>query len=193
MDRCRIGCGCNSDEPIDRVAVRDMVGPAECIVSGSFLGVVMSEGKEVKEIPVNTPSQIPKKSRWKSVLLGLLILFCGMVIGAGITFHGGHVMMFRAISRSGDMAERVTKHIDRDLELRDEQRSQVAKIVAHRISMSKNILIDAYARIEEEFELLHDEVAPILTEEQKLKWEKHYKKIQKVITRIHKRLLPERK
>jgi hypothetical protein len=116
-----------------------------------------------------------------------------MVIGAGITFHAGNVMMFRAIRPGGEMAERVTRHIDRDLHLTDEQRSQVAKIVAHRVSAFKNILIDAYARIKGEFELLHDEVAPILTEEQKLKWEKHYKKMQKVITRIHKRLPPDRK
>ncbi len=193
MDRRWIDCGCNSDERIDRVAVRDLVGPAQYTVFGPFLGVVMSEEKEIKESPVNTPPQTRKKNRWKSVLLGLVILFCGMVIGAGITFHAGNVMMFRAISPGGEMAERVTKHIDRDLDLTDEQRSQVAKIVAHRVSAFKNILIDAYARIKEEFESLHDEVAPILTEEQKLKWEKHYKKIQKVITRIHKKLPPERK
>ena len=153
----------------------------------------MSEEKEIKESPVNTPSQTPKRNRWKLVLLGLVILFCGMVLGAGITFHAGHVMMFRVISPSGKMAERVTKHIDRDLGLTDEQRSQVAGIVAHRVSAFKNILIDTYPRIKEQFELLHDEVAPILTEEQKLKWEKHYKKLEKVITRIHKRLPPDRK
>jgi adenylate kinase family enzyme len=154
----------------------------------------MSEEKEIKESPVNTPTQTRKKSRWKLILLGLVILFCGMVIGAGITFHAGNVMMFRAISQNGEMAERVTKHIDRDLDLTDEQRFQVAKIVAHRISVFKNILIDdAYPRIKEQFELLHGEVASILTEEQKIKWEKHYEKMQKVIIRIHKRLLPDRK
>ena len=41
------------------------------------------------------------------------------------------------------MAERITKHIDRDLRLTDEQRPQVAEIVAHRVSAFKNILIDA--------------------------------------------------
>jgi hypothetical protein len=153
----------------------------------------MSEEKEIKESPVNTPSQTPKKSRWKWVLLGLAILFCGMVIGAGVTFHAGHVMMFRAISPRGDMAERVTKHIDRDLHLTDQQRTQVAKIVAHRVSAFKTILIDAYAGIKEQFELLHDEVAPILTDEQKLKWERRYKKMQRVIARIHRRLPPDRK
>jgi hypothetical protein len=153
----------------------------------------MSEGKEMQESKMNTPSQTPKKCRWKLVLLGFLILFCGMVIGAGITFHAGSVMMFRAISPRGDMAERVTKHIDRDLDLTDEQRSQVARIVALRISAFRNIVIDAYGKTEEQFELLHDEVAPILTEEQKPKWEKHYKKLHRVITRIHKRLPPGRK
>jgi hypothetical protein len=153
----------------------------------------MSEEKEIKESPVNTPSQTPKKSRWRWVLLGLAILFCGMVIGAGVTFHAGHVIMFRAISPGGNMAERVTKRIDRDLDLTDEQRAHVSKIVTHRVSTFKTILIDAYAGIKEQLELLHDEVVPILTEEQKLKWERRYKKMQKVIARIHRRLPPDRK
>ncbi|MBI4596008.1 MAG: hypothetical protein HY730_06475 [Candidatus Tectomicrobia bacterium] len=193
MDSRWIDCGCNSDESVDCVTVSDLVGSANYIVSGSFPGVVMSEEKEIKEIPVNTPSQTPKKSRWKLVLLGLVILFCGMVIGAGITFHVGHVMIFHAISPNGEMAGRITKQIDRDLNLTDEQRSQVDKIVAHRVSAFGSILIEAYPKIKEQFELLHDEVAPILTEEQKLKWEKHYEKMQKVIKKIHKRLPPDSK
>jgi hypothetical protein len=153
----------------------------------------MSEEKEMKESPVNAPSQTPKKNRWKLVLLGLIIFFGGMVIGAGITFQAGHVMIFRAISPGGKIAERVTKHIDRDLGLTDEQRSRVAGIVAQRVSAFQNIVIDTYPRIKEQLELLHDEVVPILTEEQKVKWEKHYKKLQKVITRIQKRLPPDPK
>lgn len=153
----------------------------------------MNKEKELKECSVNTPSQTLKKKSWKSVLLGLVILFCGMVIGAGITFHAGHVMMFHAISPDGEMAERITKRIDSAIDLTDEQRSQVEKIVAHRVSAFKNILIDIYPRIKEQFKFLHDEVAPILTEEQKLKWENHSIKMQKVIIRIHKRLLPDRK
>ncbi len=153
----------------------------------------MSEERERKEIPVNTLSRTPKKSRWKLVFLGFAILLCGMVIGAGITFHAFRVMMSRAISPSSELAERITKHIDRDLDLTAEQRSQVAKVVAQRVSGFKSILMDAYDRIKEQFQLLHDEVAPILTEEQKLKWEKHYEKMEKVITRIHKRLPPDHK
>ena len=153
----------------------------------------MSEKKEIKANPADTQAQTPKKGRWKLILLGLVILFCGMIIGAGITFQAGHVMMFRAIRPGGGMAERVTKHIDRDLHLTDEQRAQVARIVSHRVSAFKGILMDAYVRTKEEFELLHDEVVPLLTEEQKPKWEKHFKKMQRVITRIQKRLPPERK
>ena len=151
----------------------------------------MSEERERKEIPVNT-SRTPKK-RWKLVFFGLAILLCGMVIGAGITFHAFRVMMSRAISPSSELAGRITKHIDRDLDLTAEQRSQVAKVVAQRVSGFKSILTDAYDRIKEQFQLLHDEVAPILTEEQKSKWEKHYKKMQRVITRIQKRLPADRR
>jgi hypothetical protein len=108
-------------------------------------------------------------------------------------FQAGHVMTFYARSPAGEMAERITKRIDRELDLTDEQRSQVAKIVAQRVFAFKNTFNDAYFRIKEEFELLHDEVAPILSDEQKLKWEKRYKKMQKVMTRIHKRYLSDQK
>ena len=150
----------------------------------------MSKEKELKERPANNPSQTSKKRRWKLVLLGLVILFCGMVIGAGITFHLGNAMMFHALSPGSEMAERVMKRIERDLDLTDDQRPRVAEIVVHRVSELKSIFMDASIRINEQFMLLHDEVAQIISEEQKLKWEKHYKKMQKVITRIHKRLKP---
>ena len=145
----------------------------------------MSEEKESKESPVNPPPQAPKKRGWKLVLLGLIILFCGMVIGAGITFHMGSVMIFHAMSRGDEMAERIAKRIDRDLSLTEAQRSHVAEIVARRVSAFKRILTEVYPRIKQQFTLLHDEIAPILTEEQKLKWEKHYERMEKMITRIH--------
>ncbi len=153
----------------------------------------MSEEKEIKEIRVKTPPQAPKKRRWKLALWGLVILLCGMVIGAGITFHLGGAMLFRLAGPDGKMAEHITKRIDRDLHLTAEQRSQVAKIVDHRVSAFKSILNEAYPRIKEQFELMHVEVTPLLTPEQKLKWEKRHKRVQKVFTRIHKTLLPEGK
>jgi len=153
----------------------------------------MNEEKEKKETPANPPFQTPKRKRWKLVLLGFVILFCGMVIGAGITFQAGSVLMFRALSPRGEMAEHVTKRIARDLALTDEQRSQVAKIVARRVSVLRDILTDASSKIKEDFGALHDEVVPVLTEEQKTKWEKHYKKMERVIARINRRLISNRK
>lgn len=153
----------------------------------------MSEQKEMKDIRVNTPPQPPKRRRWKLALWGLVILLCGMVIGAGITLHAGSFMILHVIGRDSKMAEHITKRIDRDLDLTDEQRSQVSKIVSHRVFEFKSILIEDYPRIKEQFELMHTEVALLLTEKQKLKWEKHYKKVQKVFSRIHKRLLPDGK
>jgi hypothetical protein len=145
----------------------------------------MSEEKESRESSVNLPSQAPKKRRWKLVLLGLIILFCGMVIGAGITFHMGSVMIFRAMGPGDGMAERIAKRIDRDLGLTEAQRTQVAEIVARRVSAFKRLLTEIYPRIKGQVTLLHDEIAPILTEEQKLKWAKHCKRMQEVITQIH--------
>jgi hypothetical protein len=153
----------------------------------------MNNGHDTKEKPMNSPSQTPKKRGWKLILLGVVIFFCGMVIGAGITFHAGHLMMFRAMNPQGRLAERITKHIDRDLHLTGEQKDQVGKIVADRVSAFRTILMESYGKITEQFALLNDQVVPILTEEQKAKWEEHHRKMQNVITRIQKRLPPDRK
>jgi hypothetical protein len=131
----------------------------------------MSKENELKESPALNLSKTSKTRRWKLILLGLVILFCGMVIGAGITFHLGNVMMLHAISPGGEMAERVMKRINRDLDLTDEQRPRVTEIVVHRVSELKSIFIDASIRIKEQFMLLHDEVAQVISEEQKTKWE----------------------
>jgi len=151
----------------------------------------MSDGEEIKESPVNNAPPTRKRRRWKSALLGLVILFCGIVIGAGITLHAGSLLLLHAVGPEVKIAQRVTRHLDRDLDLTDEQRAQVVKIVGRRISAFQHIVIDAHARAKEEYELLHDEVAAILTGEQKISWEKHYKKMQEASTRIHKRLLPD--
>ena len=148
---------------------------------------------DTNESPMNSQPQAPKRSRWKLVVLGLVIFFCGIVIGAGGTFHAEHRMIFRAMSTRGELAERITKHIDRDLRLTEQQRPEIAKIVADRVSALRGILMDAYMRIKEQFALLHDQVVPILSGEQKAKWEKHYEKMRKVITRIQKRLPSDRK
>ncbi len=151
----------------------------------------MSEEKEMKETQVEAPPRAAKRSRWKFALLGLVILLCGMVIGAGITFHAGRVMMSRALSPDRGMAEYVMKRLDRNLGLTDEQKSQVSRIVAQRVSAFRGILWETCPRVKEQVDLLHDEIAPLLTEEQKLKWEKQHAKIQGVLTRIQKRLRPD--
>ncbi len=150
----------------------------------------MNIGHDISENPIHPPSATPKKARWKLILSGFVIFFCGMVIGAGITFHAGHLMMLRAMNPRGELAERITKHMNKDLKLTEEQRTQVAKIVADRVSVSRGILLESYGRIKEQFQLLHDQVVPILSEEQKAKWEKHYEKMQRVILRIQRRLPP---
>lgn len=126
--------------------------------------------KETQDHPANAP---PKKRRWKVILLGLVILFCGMIIGGGLTLHIGHLMIFHALNPGDEMASHISRRIDRKLDLTETQRSQVNQIVDRRVAAFKEILNEAYPQIQEQIQLMHDEVDRVLTEKQKVKWEEH--------------------
>ena len=135
--------------------------------------------KNVMENSMNPRPKTRKKIHWKSVLLGLAILCCGMVIGVGITLHVGHSMILHTLNPGDRMASHITRKIDRKLDLTDEQKAEVEKIVTHRVSEFRNILDTMYPDIKKQITSMHQEVAGILTEKQRVKWEKHTRKIQR--------------
>jgi adenylate kinase family enzyme len=104
-----------------------------------------------------------------------------MVIGAGVALFAGHQMLSKALQPGHEMATHLTRRIERKLDLTDAQKIQVQKIVDERVAAFRGILGDVYPDILEQFELLRTEVGRLLTEEQKIKWEAHYRKIREKV------------
>ncbi|MEW5803881.1 MAG: hypothetical protein AB1847_17440 [bacterium] len=130
-----------------------------------------------EKAPGNMPSHYQHPRRWKSFVWGFVILFSGMIIGAGISLYAGHAMLFQAIHSENKMAEHITRRIAWKVDLTPEQRKQVEIIVRARVAGFREIIDAVYPQVEGQFELLHQEVKSLLTAEQKVKWEKHYKKM----------------
>lgn len=137
----------------------------------------MNENSRFFHDPSEPSFPVAGRGRFKSFLLGVLILFFGMVIGAAATLFVGHQMLSKALQPGHEMATHLTRGIERKLDLNDAQKIQVRKIVDARVAAFRGILGDVYPKILGQFELLHTEVGQLLTEEQKIKWEAHYEKI----------------
>ncbi len=133
---------------------------------------------------IGHPADAPaRRRRLKTVLLGLAILFFGMIIGGGITLHIGHVMILHTLNPGDEMAEHIGRRIDRKLDLSADQRSRVDAIVRRRVAAFREILDDAYPRILEQIRLMHDEVARVLTEEQRMEWNAHVEEMRRRLER----------
>jgi LPS O-antigen subunit length determinant protein (WzzB/FepE family) len=131
--------------------------------------------------PPEPSPPVARKGRYKSALLGVLILFFGMVIGAGVVLYAGHKVLYKALHPGHEMAEHLTRRIDRKLDLTDAQETQVRKIVNLRVAAFRGVLVEAYPEILEQFDLLRTDVEQLLTEEQAVKWKAHYQNIRKRI------------
>ncbi|MEW6379337.1 MAG: hypothetical protein AB1611_06995 [bacterium] len=95
----------------------------------------------------------------------------------------GHAMLFQALHSGNKMAEHITRRIAWKVDLTPQQRKQVEIIVRTGVAGFREIIDSVYLQVEEQFELLHQEVNSLLTEEQKVKWEKHYKKMKDKLNR----------
>ena len=125
-----------------------------------------------------------KRSILKRWVVGSLILVSGMIIGSALTAYLGHDVMLATLGNPSLMAERFHKRLTRELSLSKAQEEEVRTLLMARGQEIHEVMGGVRPRLEEHFRLLHDEVGRVLTNEQKIKWDRRYEKMRKRFERF---------
>jgi hypothetical protein len=117
------------------------------------------------------PEPPPRRRRWLSVVLALVIFAAGFVCGIGLTVIVVVNRIHNAIHNPQVAATQVSAAIDRRLGLNDAQREKVEAIVARRQQNLAAIRRQVQPQVEAELNELRDEVAGVLDESQQKEWQ----------------------
>lgn len=122
-------------------------------------------------------SQALPKTRppvWRTVILGVVILVCGMVIGGGFTTYVLWKRVESTILHPRLVPERIVEHMEASLELSDEQVEQIREIFARRHERFDQLREEVEPLVHAELDSIHAEVARVLTPEQLEQWNSRF-------------------
>lgn len=122
--------------------------------------------------------QTAAPSPYKPMLFGVLILISGILIGAGLMY----IRMQRHIPRNPEpgpeyFSERIMRHMVGELRLTPEQRGQIDPIIKQHFESMHQIRMEARPKISEEIKQMNEAILPVLTEQQKRRWQEQARQI----------------
>jgi hypothetical protein len=129
-----------------------------------------------RESPIRGPTRRP---RWRGVVLGIVILLCGIVIGAGAAAIIVPRQLSRDFALSHQRAQTMMVRTTEDLGLSPEQRRQVESIIAKHLRAVDDIRADNRARVQEQIDLMKREVTAVLDERQAQLWASRLAELQR--------------
>jgi hypothetical protein len=128
--------------------------------------------------PLPPPAPAQARSRvWPEVLLGLVILLCGIVIGAGGTVLVGRI--FLVPGQPDRTSREIARHMSQRLDLTPDQQRQVRQIVRRHIERVTQIRESGRQEAEKELALMRDDVAKVLTPEQAQAWRTEFERMRR--------------
>ena len=125
------------------------------------------------ETPTNASRHLPPPTsgrRWLTILLALVVFVAGMASGVALTVHFAVNRLQFAIHHPEAAPPRIAAVIQRRLDLDDQQRAAVEKIVAkHQLEIAA-IRRQFQPEIVDQLDSVRDEIAAVLTEPQRERW-----------------------
>jgi hypothetical protein len=112
----------------------------------------------------------PRRRRWVSIVLSMVLLSCGGVIGSGLTLLVVVRGVQRGLRHPEEFPARATAHLRRILDLSNEQAAQVEDILRTRQVAIQRVRREVQPQLMTEIELIHTQVAHVLTPKQAERW-----------------------
>jgi hypothetical protein len=127
----------------------------------------------------NAPIAKPRRRRLWTILLALAIFSCGVLVGGGLTFKIITIGYKRAFQEPEVLAEKITRRMERQLDLNNDQLIQVRRIILEQQKALQALRKEFRPRLDGQLEKTRLELAAVLTPEQARKWEKRFAHIRK--------------
>jgi hypothetical protein len=137
------------------------------------MGDKMSE----KEIIQNATLHIIRPQKYQMAFWGLVILIGGIAIGAATTVMVLKPRLPFAPPGIEGSAQRMLDGMANELNLTAEQRRLIEPLIKQHMAKLDEIRSKAQPQITEQFRLMHDEIAKVLTPEQLSLWEERLRRI----------------
>jgi hypothetical protein len=118
-----------------------------------------------------------KKKRWRSLLLGILILVCGMAIGTGGTVVVMKRIILHSIQHPEKVPQRITDRMRGKLDLTEDQAAKVKAILTESQKKIQDLLRQIQPEVDKEFEKAKEDVAAILKPDQAKKWRDRFDRL----------------
>jgi hypothetical protein len=119
------------------------------------------------------------KSKWRWWAVSVLILVSGMVLGSVSSIILARHLILQHQQHPEQIVNHVVKHLDRRLELTDDQRVRIETILQNRIQNLGTIRNETHARISTEIYSARDEIDALLDASQQEKWHKQFQRIKR--------------
>jgi hypothetical protein len=127
----------------------------------------------------NMPIAKPRRRRFWTILLALIIFICGVLVGGGLSFKIVTAGYKRAFQDPGFLAEKIIRRMERRLDLSGDQVKQVREIVLEQQKAFQSLHKEFRPRMDGQIEKTRRDLSEVLTPEQVQKWEKSFARIQR--------------
>lgn len=123
---------------------------------------------------MSTPETLQRQRRRRllwSILLAIFIFIAGAATGSGLTFVGMIHRFQHAVRHPETIPPRMAAEMKRRLQLTDDQTRQAEVILSRQQMQLQKIRQQLQPEIVMQLDETHDEIAKILSDEQKGKWD----------------------
>lgn len=127
------------------------------------------------------PAVPPPCRHWRSILLALGILLCGVVMGSAGTVIVIQRVVRHVAENPEEARERFADRMRERLDLTDAQTVQVRRIFKQRVANLIAIREEVRPRVLEQVDGLRDDVSAVLDEAQQATWRNHFQRVRKRI------------
>jgi hypothetical protein len=137
----------------------------------------MREGDLVERDAAGTRLPRPRRRWMRTVLLGIVILTCGMIIGGALTLHFRWPHLLLARQPWERMPEHIAGRMRGELGLTEEQQGEIERILAKHHGVMESIRTEVQPRVEAQIDSMRREIEAVLTPAQAARWGKHFDKM----------------